>query len=102
MVLLASQCWDEALLAAVSSKLLSELPDGALVLDYSAQLGEQPGRTPHLQVEHQQAPHQQAEHPLGGVGRPAESRARGFELVSTVRAPVSWDQGHAFWVWRVC
>ena len=87
VVLLASQCWDQVLLAAVRTKLLCELRDGALVLDYSAQLGEQ----------------QATECERSDLTRTTLEleQKRGFQLVSTVRAPVSWDREHAFWVWRV-
>ena len=77
VVLLASQCWDESLIAALRTKLLEELVEGALVLDYTPALGEAsglPGRMP---------------------------GARKFTLACKVRAPVSWDEAHCFWVWRV-
>ena len=86
IVLLASQCWDRTLIAAVRRKLLCELPLGALVLDYTAALGEaeesSPDRPPPLP-------------PSGSSAR------RAFALACTVHAPVSWDGSHCFWVWRV-
>jgi hypothetical protein len=36
--MLASQCWDEALVGAAGAKLAAELPPGALVLDYTGAL----------------------------------------------------------------
>ena len=35
----------------------------------------------------------------GGGGAPAPAGRR-FVLLEKVRAPVSWDAGHVFWVWR--
>ena len=84
LVVLASQCWDAPLLSALRLKLLEELPDGALVLDYTPLLGERPPETP-----------EQSAH-----GDPP-TRTRGFVLACTVDAPVSWDGAHTFWVWRV-
>ena len=74
LLVLTSQCWDPRLCRQVRAKLLRELPEGALVIDYTAALGERGG---------------------GGVGEP-----RRFALVQQVQAPVSWDRGHTFWVWR--
>ena len=73
IVLLASQCWDEKLREAVAAKLLAELPSESLVIDYTAALG----------------------------AIQATSEGRYFELACTVRAPVSWDGAHSFWVWRL-
>ena len=36
VVMLTSQCWDKSLIAATYSKLATELPAGALVVDYRA------------------------------------------------------------------
>jgi hypothetical protein len=88
VVLLASQCWDARLVAAVRWKLLDELLPGALVLDYTAALGEETDASrsdaqPNLPASATHAPR------------------RGFALQCTVRAPVSWDATHCFWVWRV-
>ena len=129
VVMLASQCWDAALLRRVRAKLLRELgeghtpcpatlarpcllpcaasgPDrsgssslspptpytpntlgragsGALVLDYTALLGELPD-----------------DDPDGSVGT-AAAAASTLSLECTVDAPVSWDGTHRFWVWRV-
>lgn len=82
IVLLASQCWDPPLIATLRAKLLRELPLGALVLDYTAALGQPP------------------EEAQGHDG-PAAPATRAFELQCTVRAPVSWDEAHCFWVWRL-
>ena len=80
IVLLASQCWDRSLVDALAAKLLRELRDGALVLDYTAALGERRS---------------------GGGGGSGEPPYRRFALQCTVSAPVSWDGAHRFWVWAV-
>ena len=36
----------------------------------------------------------------GGEGRGGAPAGRRFVLLEKVRAPVSWDAGHGFWVWR--
>ena len=55
------------------TKLLAELPEGALIIDYTDALGK------------------------GGAGHGGQRR---FVLAEQVRAPVSWDSQHTFWVWR--
>ena len=85
LIILASQCWDAPLLAAVRVKLLDELPTGALVLDYTPLLGEPPETSRDERM------------PM-----PAKSEGRSLQLACTVSAPVSWDGTHKFWVWRVC
>ena len=35
-----------------------------------------------------------------GEGRGGAPAGRRFVLLEKVRAPVSWDAGHVFWVWR--
>ena len=77
ILMLASQCWDAELYDALRAKLLAELPDGALVLDYGAGLGE------------------------GEGGRKAGKAGRSFALVERVTAPVSWDGAHEFCVFRL-
>ena len=79
IVLLTSQCWDAPLVAALASKLLAELSLGALVIDYTAALGEASSAPTDERCAHRTA----------------------FALECTVRAPVSWDGAHCFWVWRV-
>ena len=77
IVLLASQCWDVKLRKAIKTKLLEELPINALVLDYTAALGESEG---------------EVDEAVPGVK---------FSLACTVKVAVSWSSGGQFWVWRV-
>ncbi len=88
ILLLASQCWDEELVRRLRAKLLDELDAGAVVIDYTPLLGEEPAAEPRAPAEAERAPPQR------------RCRAR-FELACTVDAPVSWDGEHTFWVWRV-
>ena len=76
--MLASQCWDAALVGAVRAKLLTELAEGSLVVDYTDGLGRRDGASDDAQVQR-----------------------RDFHLELTVEAPVSWDGSHCFYVWRV-
>ena len=78
VVMLASQCWDAALVGAVRAKLLTELAEGSLVVDYTDGLGRRDGASDDAQVQR-----------------------RDFHLELTVEAPVSWDGSHRFYVWRV-
>jgi hypothetical protein len=89
LVLLASQCWDEALVARLRAKLLRELPQGALVLDYTPLLGEP------------QDPEEEEEGAATAAADDGAAPRRQFELACTVAAPVSWDGAHQFWVWRL-
>ena len=82
LLLLTSQCWDAALCARLRTKLLAQLPEGALVVDYTAAVG---GKGAGGEAE--------TDGGAGGVGRR-------FVLLEKVHAPVSWDAGHVFWVWR--
>ena len=75
ILLLASQCWDEALVDQLRSKLLTELEVGTLVIDYTAALGDET--------------------------KQRTSTAKSFALEMNVSAPVSWDGAHRFWIWRV-
>lgn len=94
IVLLASQCWDATLIAALRAKLLAELPDRALVLDYTAALGEAPPAPRQLGRAAAPGPRPNGVPPQAGGGRR-------LTLECTVQAPVSWDSAHTFWVWRV-
>ena len=78
LLLLTSQCWDPVLCARLRAKLLAELPEGALVVDYTAAMGDDGGEA--------------------RCGAPPTCRA--FVLLEKVLAPVSWDASHVFWVWR--
>ena len=97
LLLLTSQCWDAALCVRLRAKLLAELPEGALVVDYTAAMGgeaaEQAGRAAAEASGVGEAGGGEA----GGGDEPAGRR---FVLLEKVRAPVSWDAGHVFWVWR--
>ena len=95
ILLLASQCWDRSLIAAVRSKLLAELQVGALVLDYTSALGEEEEGEEGVVEGTPTALPQEGE----AASRPASRRR--FALQTTVSAPVSWDGAHKFWVWRV-
>ena len=91
LLVLTSQCWDAALCVRLRAKLLAELPEGALVVDYTAAMGGeavQAGRA---------AAAAGGDGEAGGGEAPAGRR---FVLLEKVRAPVSWDAGHVFWVWR--
>ena len=87
IVLLASQCWDGLLIEKLRGKLLAELEDGALVLDYTPALGEL--RTSDIHSS------------PGAAAAPSNDPCRRFALQCTVDAPVSWDGAHRFWVWSV-
>ena len=70
------------------AKLLAELPENALVVDYTAAVGGEA------------AEEAEAAEGRGGEGRGGAPAGRRFVLLEKVRAPVSWDAGHVFWVWR--
>ena len=70
------------------AKLLAELPENALVVDYTAAVGGEA------------AEEAEAGEGRGGEGRGGAPAGRRFVLLEKVRAPVSWDAGHVFWVWR--
>jgi len=70
------------------AKLLAELPENALVVDYTAAVGGEA------------AEEAAAAEGRGGEGRGGAPAGRRFVLLEKVRAPVSWDAGHVFWVWR--
>ena len=104
LLLLTSQCWDVALCVRLRAKLLLELPEGALVIDYTAAMGAEAAAG----EEAKEAAGEEAGGGGGGEaggggggeaggGAPAGRR---FVLLEKVRAPVSWDAGHGFWVWR--
>lgn len=95
ILMLASQCWDRSLMAAVRSKLLNELQVGALVIDYTPALGEETTAEAFSAAEDPDAPvsTKSRRNPVRG--------GRRFALQTTVSAPVSWDGAHRFWVWRV-
>ena len=105
--MLASQCWDKPLLKAIGSKLLAELSVGALVLDYTAALGEQDEEGAGEQEASEQEPSERGQDEQGqdeqGQDEQGQGRSIGqrFELQATVSAAVSWDSAHAFYVWRV-
>lgn len=85
IVMLASQCWDAALVGAVRAKLLAELAEGSLVVDYTDGLGRRDGASDEAQ----------------GSSTSQQPGRRVFHLELTVEAPVSWDGSHSFYVWRV-
>ena len=97
--MLASQCWDAALVGAVRAKLLTELAEGSLVVDYTDGLGRRDGASlaeGSLEVDYTDG--------LGrrdGASDDAQVQRRDFHLELTVEAPVSWDGSHRFYVWRV-
>ena len=101
LLLLTSQCWDAALCVRLRAKLLAELPEGALVVDYTAAMGGeavQAGRAAAAAGGDGEAGGGEAG---GGEAGGGEAPAgRRFVLLEKVRAPVSWDAGHVFWVWR--
>lgn len=84
VLLLASQCWDAPLVAALGAKLLAELRPGALVIDYTPALGEASRRGDDGEQQQQQQP--------GG---------RRFVLEHSCEAPVSWGGALRFYIWRV-
>ena len=129
LLVLTSQCWDASLCAAVRAKLLAELPDGALVIDYTPALGGGGGGGGGGRGGSSDADHgENAEAAGGGEGgwgggggggcgagrggvagetarvptavQHHRRRRRTFALVAKVSAPVSWDAAHTFWVWR--
>lgn len=74
VLVLTSQCWDLLLITSLRSKLLKELPEGALIIDYTPMLGE----------------------------TCVDSHSmRALNLVCNATLPVSWDGAHTFWIWRV-
>ena len=125
LLMLTSQCWDASLCAAIRAKLLAELPDGALVIDYTPALGGGSGGGGDKGDEEDAGVGAAADaaaadgcaegdHSGSGPGcdgdagtnepaaarRRRRRRKRTFALVAKVSAPVSWDAGHQFWVWR--
>ena len=75
ILLLTSQCWDGPMLEKLRAKLLRELREGALVIDYTAAMGEGDARQ--------------------GWGE------RTFVLEWKGVGEVSWGGEITFWVWRV-
>ena len=109
LLLLTSQCWDAALCVRLRAKLLAELPEGALVVDYTAAMGGeavQAGRAAAAAGGDGEAGGGEAGGGEAGGGEAGGDRGgdapagRRFVLLEKVRAPVSWDAGHVFWVWR--
>ena len=110
LLMLTSQCWDASLCAAVRAKLLAELPDGALVIDYTPALGNGGGgggggggasgadRGGENGGEASSEDHRDEKG--GEEDADVRRRRRTFALVAKVNAPVSWDAAHQFWVWR--
>lgn len=86
LVVLASQCWDKDLLSALHGKLLSELPEGALVLDYTSPLCKNQKKKPCMDEK---------------LKIDVQGMRNTLQLSCTVTAPVSWNGAQTFWVWKV-
>ena len=101
LLLLTSQCWDAALCVRLRAKLLLELPEGALVVDYTAAMGAEAAAGEEAkEAAGEEAGGGGGGEAGGGEGRGGAPAGRRFVLLEKVRAPVSWDAGHVFWVWR--
>ena len=82
-------CILAAMVISLRRKLRDELPDGALVLDYSAQLGDANADAD-----------ADANADAGGAAGAGRGAAATFHLLCTVSAPVSWDGRHTFFVFE--
>jgi len=103
VIMLASQCWDDALVAAVRMKMLNDLPEGSLVVDYTDALGKEVAEVANVASPPGEWSSQTAWASWSSCSHVDDQHAaRHFALECTVRAPVSWDGGHQFWIWRVC
>lgn len=116
VVMLASQCWDAHLVAALGTKLLAELHDGAIVVDYtdalfsstSAAAIATPADAKSADASPANANSADAmpADDTPTVATPTGGTSGGhdigwFECCATVRAPVSWNGAQQFFVWRV-